>query len=204
MSGIVFIAPLLAFLASLAVLALVRVMVGRYGTDRNSKSVGCGVALLVFPIACAFFFVWLPASTTHSGRKVSPQIANDHLLTFKIPPVATNVDYRTSFFAGLTDAADFDIVESEFLKWMARSNRKSISFSAVADRVEWADEIDRFDRDFPRINPVSAMLEGYSDDVQIKNGYYFDDYDPHMNDDSGLTVIYDSDKQRAYVRRTTF
>ena len=54
------------------------------------------------------------------------------------------------------------------------------------------------------MTPVSSVVDANYEEVGIKNGYYFDDYDPRGADDSGLTVVYDSDRRRVYMWRTAF
>jgi hypothetical protein len=204
MSGILFTAPFLAILTSIATFVVARIFAARFDRTRQSKYFGYGVSLLMFPIACIFFFSWLPRFTTQSGHNVSAHLANEHLGTFDIPASATNVDYRHSHFDGLIDAADFNIAESDFMNWMAGNHWAPIAFSTVGVRIQWADGQDHRDLEPPVVTPVSFMLDGRHEEVRIDNGFYFDDYDPRGNDDSGLTVVYDSDKERAYVCRTVY
>lgn len=141
---------------------------------------------------------------THSGLGVTPRAANERLLTFDVPGVATNVDFRHSFYDSLIDAAEFTISERDFLIWMADEERVPTRFAVSEKGLEWADGAIQHRRDWIYVTPISSVLDANYEEVEIKNGYYFDDYDPRGADDSGLTVVYDSDRRRVYMWRTAF
>lgn len=203
MSGLIIIAPLLALIVCFVASELVQFTVQRCWRGAPAKSLASLSALIVFPVVAAVLFQWLPAATTHSGLGVSAQAANEYLMTFDVPPQATNVDYRHSFFDGLTDAADFDISEAEFLKWMADSDRQPHHFSTVAYQIRW-DDGKTLDRPSAiHVHQVAAQFK-HQGEIEIEQGYYFDDYAARGSVDNGLTVVYDPQKKRAYIWRTTY
>lgn len=208
MSGIVITAPILGLLTAAGVWLTARLGAGYFGYDRSKLTIGCVLPLLVFAISTVCCFVWIPAASTHSGVGVSAEVANGHLMTFDLPDEAVNVDFRTCIYDGLTDAAEFDISEDNFLRWMASENRTPERFEIVDDEIVWsnADANVKYG-DSPAcafVTPVSSILDGHTtDEVQVKRGYYFDNYDP-LGDDSGLTIVYDISRRRVFMWETTF
>jgi hypothetical protein len=204
MSSLLFFAPFLAFLGSFAIYHLVRLAARRCGAAQFAKTIGFAAAAIAFIPATFLFLEQLPAATTYSGRGASAAEANSRLGMFKVPATASNVDYRHSFFSGLTDAADFDLDLAEFHQWMADNQRKPLAFATTANRVEWSDGKPQRISLPITVTPVAVLIDRRGGDMQVDNGYYFDDYDRDRFDDSGLTIVYDSDKQRVYMGRTTF
>lgn len=203
MSSLFFIAPLLALVVCFVASELVQFTLQRYWRAAPAKSLASLSALIVFPVATVLLFRYLPAATTYSGLGVSAQAANEYLTTFDVPSVATNVDYHHSFFSGLTDAADFDIAEADFLQWMANADRKPLGFSTVAHQIQWDDGKTLHRPTSIQVHSVAAMLN-HQREIEIEHGYYFDDYAARGSVDNGLTVVYDLQKKRAYIWRTTY
>jgi len=204
MSGIFVIAPLLAFLATLLLWAMIRIAVWWCGNGSQLRAIGRATALISFPLFCVILFLWLPAVMTNSGIGVTARIANERLLTISVPETALEVDYRSAIFSGLTDAADFTVDEAAFLEWMSGNEWTPASFFSDETGIHWTRDNRFSSLDIVSVTPVKVMLEGRGGDLDVRNGYYFDDYDKSSSDDSGLTVVYDSDRHRAYVWRTTF
>jgi hypothetical protein len=205
MSGIIFVAPFLAFVVSLCVWGLFRIF-GRWsGKSGPARAIGCALAAIAFPILSVLFFIWLPRASTCSGEGVTAQAANDGLLTISVPETATDVDFRHAFYSSLIDEADFTIDESAFLEWMKQNNWSPGEFYTDADGLHWKGETDFAILGYVSVTPVAKVTEGRDEDLEVRNGYYFDDYEKgELGDDSGLTVVYDKDGGRAYAWRTTF
>jgi hypothetical protein len=204
MSSLLLFAPFFAFISSVVIYYLVRFVVNRSGVAKFAKPISLIAAVSAFIPTTVLFFEQLPAAMTYSGRGVSAAEANSRLVMFKIPTTASNVDFRHAFFNGTTDAADFDIDETEFLQWMTDSRRQPDQFATTEKLAEWADGKSHRVHLPISVTPVSALLERHSGDRQIENGYYFDDSDRDRVDDSGLTIVYDSDQKRVYMWHTTF
>lgn len=140
----------------------------------------------------------------------------------KLPKDASDVDYRWSW-GGSRYTADFNISETGFLNWMKemgllnRTNR----FTTYDNNhgTYWAEV---HAPPFPKYLGLGYSDKGSvpplrieADDVRkypnpsvvrviIKNGYYHDDYNTEGFDDSGRTIIFDSDSGRAYCRISRF
>jgi hypothetical protein len=205
MNPIVFIAPMFALFVSLIIWGLLKVVRRWNGNRGKSRTSGCAIAAIAFPLLCGLFFIWLPRAMTSSGMDVSVRAANDGLHTISVPEAASDIDFRHSYFSGLTDVAEFTIDESMFLEWMKQSSRSAVEFYTDADGFHWKSETNFKLLDYISVTPVANVIEGHDDDLEVRNGYYFDDYEKSdFGDDSGLTVVYDKDSNRAYVSRTTY
>ena len=198
MSGIVFIAPLLGFAGAVFIWFLVRI--ARYRCKHTWVArLGCLLPLAVFPVLTVLVFVYLPKSMTETGLGVDAATANIHLLLIDVPSTAQDVNYRHAFFSGRIDEANFHITESDLLAWATGNGWKLSKFWTDTERLHWDPTTDE-DRqsDFVWVQTFTS-----DDFVEIANGYRFDDYDPvHL--DSGFSVVYDKDNQRAYICRSTF
>lgn len=143
-------------------------------------------------------------AATSSGKGVTADVANASLMTFKVPLGATDVNFRHEYFSGLIDQADFNVDEKLFHEWSKQNGWAPTRFSMRDDGIHWDVAGDSQLPDQVFVTPVALENESRSDDLDVLNGYYFDDYEKDVFDDSGLTVVYDMDRGRAYIQRTTF
>jgi hypothetical protein len=86
---------------------------------------------------------------------------------------------------------------------MAEEGRVPTRFTVSENGLEWAGNASPYRRNDIFVTPISSILDGRSQDVEITNGYYFDDSDPRGADGSRLSVVYDLDRRRVYMWRTT-
>ena len=204
MSPVIVFAPFLAFVVSLCIWGMFRV-VGRW--NRNSRQAPTGgraAAILAFPLLTALFFVWLPRGGTFTGTGVTAQIANDRLLSFSVPEAATDVDFRRAYFSGLVDQADFLIEETPFLEWMNEQQWMPAEFHTDEDGIHWKGKDNSEMHEHIWVSPVVSALDSRNEDLEVRNGYYFYDDGSQLKDDCGLSVVYDKDRGRAYVWYTAF
>jgi hypothetical protein len=190
MSSIILLAPFLALLVSLALLAAIRFFSRHRNGNSYSNRLGCAIAGLAFPTITIVLFIALPPATTTTGIGVVPQEANQHLLTFSVPVAASDINFRHSFFAGTIDEADFAISEEDFLNW-AGANHWSPKALHVADE--------------PSELPFSIVVRPLGpgvDEYEPRNGYYVFVAGPRG--DAGLCVVFDKDQGRAFIYRTRF
>jgi hypothetical protein len=208
MSPIIFVAPLLGFTASLAVWVVHRCWSRLRRQPHKSSRFVIVLAVMAFPLVCSGIFVWLPWVTIKSGVDVSADVANKHLVTFKVPSDATHVDFRNAVFSGLVDVADFAIDEKRFLAWASSNGWKVHRFSYDGAGLQWQESVENLPKyasgNAGRVVPVQSILNRTYDWTEIRNGYYFDDYRERRSHDCGLTVMYDLDHSRAYVQQTMF
>ena len=112
-------------------------------------------------------------------------------MTFKVPNAATDVNFRHAFFSGTIDEADFAITEAEFLKWAATNDWRPIEFRTDAEGFHRASESGFELPTYVTVTPVRRALNESIDDLDILNGYYFDD----SIGDAGLYVVFDKDRR---------
>lgn len=202
MSGIFFIAPLLAFFTCGVVWLAFRLFRLKYPSVWVSR-LGCAIPVLLFPLATIVFFVGLPKAMTKTGTNATPQVANNALLTFDVPATATAVDFRSCIFSGTIDEAHFTIGERDFLDWLESKGWKSREFYTDEDGFHWTEPpADEIAGDSVWIQPWPFDSDD-SDFIEIKNGYEYTEVD-EARSDAGFNIVYDKDTHRAYAWRTTF
>ncbi|MBX3448607.1 MAG: hypothetical protein KF777_03555 [Planctomycetaceae bacterium] len=202
MSGIVFIAPFLAFLACGAVWLLFRIFRRKFPLVWLSR-LGCAIPLMLFPFATVGFFGGLTNAVTKTGTNATPQVANNALLTFDVPSTATAVDFRHAYFSGTIDAANFTIAEEDFLSWLKSKGWKTRKFQADERGFHGAEpSAGETGNDSVWISPLRLGGDD-TGHIEIKNGYEYIERD-EVNLDAGFNVVYDRDTRRAYIWRTTF
>ena len=179
MSSILGIAPLVGIVGAGLLWLLLRVLRTWYAPRWFSR-LGCLLPLLTFPIVTVATLTILPANMTHSGIGVQPGEANRHLLLLEVPAAARDVNYRHAFFGARIDQADFRIHEDDFLAWL--------------DQNEWTPH---------EFNDSDVLIQPFSSDelLELANGYRYDSYDAD-DLDSGFSIVYDKDTQRAYMWRS--
>lgn len=163
-----------------------------------------------FLLGCAWLRGWLEPDY---GFAVTPAEANRvaFIRAIGVPEAARDVNYRVSPAFGLLVVLDFQIGENDFLRWMAKKGWTPHHFVRDQQRgIVWDDPKATLPKFAPSLSqatvtPVRSYLEGSHEEVEVREGYYFDNYDPKDDyDDSGDTVVYDSEKGRAYLERSTY
>jgi len=163
---------------------------------------------LSFVVGVWFYDYCLP----DYGFGVTPAEANvvGFVSAIGVPEVAEDVDYRVCPAAGALVVLEFQIEDKDFLAWMASKGWKAHKFVTEGDRNVWQDSDSTLPKFAPKdlpvtVTPVRSYLDGTYQEVEVRQGYYFDNYDPEDDyDDSGDTVVYDLKTGRAYLTRTTY
>jgi hypothetical protein len=145
-------------------------------------------------------FILLPRAMSSAGKSVSADEANRGLVTFQVPDAATDVNFRHAFFSGVIDEADFAVTEAEFMKWATANGWTPLEFHTDETGIHWAGKAGRELPANVTVTPVSRGPDESVDDLDVLNGYYFDD----SIGDAGLFVVFDRNGKRAYVLRTTY
>jgi hypothetical protein len=202
MSGIIFIAPFLAFLACCVLWLAFRISRRRFPSVWMRR-LGCATPLLLFPFLTVAFFVGLWNAMTETGTNAVPQVANNVLLTFDVPSTAKAIDFRHAFFSGTIDEANFTISEEDFLGWLDTKGWKSREFYTDKNGFHWTESAPEATNDDSLwIRPL-RLDDDNTGEIKIQNGYEYTERDEN-NLDAGFHIVYDRDTHRAYVRRTTF
>jgi len=164
---------------------------------------------LSFVVGVWFYDYCLP----DYGFGVTPAEANvvGFVSAIGVPEVAEDVDYRVCPAAGPLVVLEFQIEDKDFLAWMAAKGWHARKFAPGEDGVNvWEDSELPLPKFAPAhspiaVTPVRSYLDGTYQEVEVRQGYYFDNYDPEDDyDDSGDTVVYDLKTGRAYLTRTTY
>ena len=163
---------------------------------------------LSFLVGVSFHKWYLP----NYGFGVTPAEANvgGFVSAIGVPEVAEDVDYRVCPAAGALVVLEFQIEEKDFLAWLASKGWEAHRFVREGDRNVWQDSESTLPKFAPKdlpvtVTPVRSYLDGTYQEVEVKEGYYSDNYDPEDDyDDSGDTVVYDLETGRTYLRRTTY
>ena len=135
------------------------------------------LVILSFP-TFGFFFGLFQQSTTKHGFDVAP----DEVPAFAMPRTATEIDY--CFRIGPTRlVVQFAITENDFLEWMEHNNRSAVAINEPE-----------------QVFALNSNKPGKFDELLIESGLCWDDYDRNeVHDDSGTTIVFDSNSNRAYV-----
>jgi len=220
MSGVVLLVPFTFVLALVTTVLIWRPIASRM------RAAGHSLLAVILPLAIGvgllallgYGVLWLYRS--RYGFGLSSEAANEAGVTLQIPKGAHDVNYRVGFAGGTFAVIDFQITESDFLLWMQAQGWTPSRFvlNDEGDTV-WADPGPPFP-DYlglgraagvgsrPPLHvtviPVKSWRNGTHEEIEVKNGYYFDNYEVDVFDDSGDTVVYNMETGRAYVRRTSF
>ena len=179
--------------------------------SRNRAAYGV-IGFFVTGIVVFGIFVFSAQSiidnSTKIGFGVSTEEANRDLLSFKLPPEATDVNYRNNIWLGTLDVADFTIDEKSFLAWAKKNGWHMKRFITTEREDELQNE--SLDDSIPStllsspesVYPTKCFVEEDHDLVDIYNGYHANTY-KEENPDFGESITYDLDNSRAYIISTT-
>lgn len=204
MAGAESVSPILVFAPGAALLTIffLRFVVLRFGSPFNpkwSRDLGCILSFIAFLVLTVLYFNLIPKFTTTVGANSTPEEANAHLRFFDVPSNARNVDYRHAYLSGTVDEAHFDMKADDFLTWMAENDWEPQEFFTDEKGFQWKNE--NAAKEMQSYQGVTSLRT--SEFYEIANGFRFDEYDEE-NIDSGFSIVYDKDEQRAYMWHTTF
>lgn len=199
--------PILLFVAVFTSLAVtIGLGVAYLGRRFGYPKVGIGLSVVAgvafFMLAVGPSFSFFVSATQKEGIGVTPGDANDSLSVIDVPTEATDVNYLYAPLR-LLELADFQMKESDFLKWMDRQSWPPRPFatqqsSGIPQWVNGSGSMDFTDTSiaFPDTYVYPVKSEGHV----VKNGYHFTDVvEPGF---PGITIIYDTDNQRVYVLKS--
>ena len=148
----------------------------------HSKTAGCAVGIIAYPILCFLGFPWVIWLGTSYGSDLTFEQARSRI-NVALPSQVSDIAFYQHFHQ--ICEVDFTIEEAEFLVWCSANGWSPKPLDSGARHPRLSTSVST-ERDNP------SILNGYKASVISESG------------DLSCIVLYDKERRRAFYRYSTF